>query len=335
MGIELDTYKKNRINELKSNFNSVVARLNALLTSNIRQVNSLRVSLSQKQKLIKTLINQYNSNIKSLTDNLNKNIQTINNFQPNQIVINKNKKALLIGLNYIGTSNELNGCINDINCIKDRIIKMGFNDNNITILTDNTSVKPTKQNILDAFTKLLFNSQAGDFLYFVYSGHGSYKKDMNGDETTGYDQMILPLDLNYIIDDELKSIIQNNLKKGVTLFAIFDSCFSGSVLDLRYQYLDSLNYDNYTENSKQLETNGDVIMISGCTDNQTSADAYINSKFNGAMTWSLLESIKQKPICSWRELIKNMRDNLKKNGFDQIPQLSSGNFENIDTQIFI
>jgi hypothetical protein len=30
-----------------------------------------------------------------------------------------------------------------------------------------------------------------------------------------------------------------------------------------------------------------------------------------------------------------MRDNLKNNGFDQIPQFSSGTFENIDTQIFI
>ena len=333
MGIELDTYKKNRIKELKSNFNSVVARLNALLTSNIRQVNSLRVSLSQKQKLINSLINQYNSNIKSLTDNLNKNIQTINGFQPNPIIFNRNRRALLIGINYIGTINQLNGCINDINCIKDRISQIGFND--ITILTDNTSVKPTKQNILDAFIKLLSNSQAGDFIYLAYSGHGSYKKDMTGDETTGYDQMILPLDLNYIIDDELKSIIQHNLKKGVTLFAIFDSCFSGSVLDLKYQYLDSLNYDNYTENSKQLETNGDVIMISGSTDNQTSTDAFINNKANGAMTWSLLESIKQKPICSWRELIKNMRDNLKKNGFDQIPQLSSGTIEDIDKKIFI
>jgi hypothetical protein len=125
------------------------------------------------------------------------------------------------------------------------------------------------------------------------------------------------------------------LKENVTLFALFDSCYSGSVLDLKYQYLDSLNYDNYTENDKQLETKGRVFMISGCTDKQTSTDAFINNKAGGAMTWSLLESIKQKPNCSWRELIKGMRDNLKTNGYDQIPQLSSGTIQNIDTQIFI
>ena len=116
---------------------------------------------------------------------------------------------------------------------------------------------------------------------------------------------------------------------------MFDSCFSGTMLDLRYQYMDSLNYDKYTENDKQAVTVGNVFMISGCTDNQTSADAVFNNKANGAMTWSLLESLKQKPNDSWRELVKNMRDLLKTSEFTQIPQFSSGSFVNIDTSVFI
>jgi hypothetical protein len=99
--------------------------------------------------------------------------------------------------------------------------------------------------------------------------------------------------------------------------------------------MDSLNYDNYTENSKDAITNGNVFMISGCTDEQTSADAVFNNKPNGAMTWSLLESLKQKPNNSWRELVKSMRDLLKTSHFDQIPQFSSGSFVNIDTPVFI
>ena len=116
---------------------------------------------------------------------------------------------------------------------------------------------------------------------------------------------------------------------------MFDSCFSGTMLDLRYQYMDSLNYDKYTENDKQAVTVGNVFMISGCTDEQTSADAIFNNKANGALTWSLLESLKQKPNDSWRELVKNMRDLLKTSGFTQIPQFSSGSFVNIDTPVFI
>jgi hypothetical protein len=113
---------------------------------------------------------------------------------------------------------------------------------------------------------------------------------------------------NVIIDDDLKSLIQSNLKEKVTLFALFDSCFSGSVLDLRYQYLDSLNYNNFTENNKVLETKGNVLMISGCSDYQTSSDTNINNKSTGAMTWTLLETLKQNPNCSWRDLVKKMRD---------------------------
>ena len=57
-------------------------------------------------------------------------------------------------------------------------------------------------------------------------------------------------------------------------------------------------------------------MISGCTDEQTSADAIINNKATGAMTWSLLEGLKQKPGCSWRELITPFRTQSAQRGKD-------------------
>jgi hypothetical protein len=333
MSSELAIYKQNRINELQNIYNSNVVRLNSALSNNIRNVQNSRQNNKVKQKQINNLIAQYNTNINNFKTILNSNVLSIQNFVPKTITINKNKKALLIGINYTGTDNELYGCINDVNCIKERISKNGFSD--INILTDLTSKKAIKENILYEFKNLLTSSQSGDLLFFLYSGHGSYDLDKNGDETTGYDQLIVPCDFNIIVDDELKTIIQQNLKPNVTLFAMFDSCFSGSVLDLKYQYMDSLNYDNFSENNKELETRGHVFMISGCSDYQTSADAVINNKPNGAMTWSLLEALKQKPNCSWRELVKYMRDLLKNSQYDQIPQFSSGTFENIDTPVFI
>ena len=118
-------------------------------------------------------------------------------------------------------------------------------------------------------------------------------------------------------------------------FPLFDCCFSGSILDLKYQYLDSLNYDNYTENNKATDTPGNVIMISGCTDKQTSADAFINNISQGAMTWSFIESINSNSKLSWKQLIQNMRKLLTNSRYTQIPQLSTGNAFNIDTAIFI
>jgi hypothetical protein len=286
-----------------------------------------------KAKQVNTVKNLLAAYISNLTKKYNTDCLTIQNFTPKQIKIDKAKKALLVGINYTGTSSELYGCINDVNCIKERISSKGFTS--INTITDLTTKKPTRGNILSEFKSLLINSQAGDLLFFLYSGHGSYDLDRNGDEADGYDELIVSSDSKGISDDELKTIIQQNLKQDVTLFAMFDSCFSGSVLDLRYQYMDSLNYDKYTENDKQAVTVGNVFMISGCTDEQTSADAVFNNKPNGAMTWSLLESLKQKPNDSWRELVKNMRDILKTSEFDQIPQFSSGSFVNIDSPVFI
>jgi hypothetical protein len=153
---------------------------------------------------------------------------------------------------------------------------------------------------------------------------------------TNCDQDIIGVDLTTISDDILKSTIVKNLKPNVTLIALVDCCYSGSVLDLRYQYMDSLNNDKYIENMNELETSGNVIMISGCTDMQTSADAYINNIDQGAMTWSFLKSLNDAANnITWRQLIVNMRKNLKDKNFIQIPQISSGNIMELDSKVFI
>ena len=55
------------------------------------------------------------------------------------------------------------------------------------------------------------NSKPGDLLFFHYSGHGSYILDKDGDEIDGCDEMIVSSDMYSITDDELKSIINDNL----------------------------------------------------------------------------------------------------------------------------
>lgn len=330
MASDLDMYKQNRISELSKIFTENTARLYNALAATIKTIQNSRNTAKVKQQQINNAVNAYYANVSVLKLNLNKSIISIRNFIPKKIVISRNKKALLVGINYKGTSNELYGCINDANSIKERISKNGFT--NINMLTDLTTKKPTRANILDGFKSLLINSQAGDLLFFLYSGHGSNILDKNGDEKDGYDEMIVSCDMQPVLDDELKSIIRQYLTSGATLFAMFDSCFSGSVLDLKYQYMDN---DKYNENPKDLDTQGNVFMISGCTDKQTSSDAIFNNKPNGAMTWSLLEAIKQKPSCNWRELVTNMRTLLKSSKFEQIPQFSCGKFENIDTPVFI
>ena len=334
MSDELTIFRQNRLTNLRQKYNADCARLYSNLANLVNSIQRARIAARNKQQLLNNAVNQYYKDINTLTTIFNQNKSAIEKYVPPQIIINGNKKALLIGINYTGTKDELYGCINDVASVKERITVNGFKD--INVLTDLTAKKATRVNILLEFKNLLVNSKEGDLLFFLYSGHGSYALDRNGDEKDGRDELIVSCDLQGILDDEFKSLIQTFLKPKVTLFAMFDSCFSGSVLDLKYQYLDSLNYEKYTENDKQLDTLGSVFMISGCTDNQTSADAFINNKASGALTWSLLESLKEKkPNCNWRELIKTMRDKLKTSTFEQTPQFSSGTFVSIDEPVFI
>ncbi|CCX33246.1 Similar to Metacaspase-1A; acc. no. B0XPP3 [Pyronema omphalodes CBS 100304] len=153
------------------------------------------------------------------------------------------RKALLIGINYFGQKGQLRGCINDVkNMSKFLHDRFQYKWDDMVILTDDQQhpkSQPTKQNILAAMHWLVKDAQPNDSLFFHYSGHGGQTKDLDGDEGDGYDETIYPLDFRYtghIVDDEMHRIMVQPLKPGVRLTAIFDSCHSGSVLDLPYLY---------------------------------------------------------------------------------------------------
>ena len=333
MSDPLTELKKTEIIRVTNIYNVNLNSIKNYYSSLINNISSGIYAASYKTLAINLLINNMNNSINTLKSKFHKDLADIENLTYDTIIPGKNKNAVVIGINYIGTQKQLKGCINDANSISSLLTSEGFT--NIKLLTDNTQDKPTKKNIINEFTTLLANANSGDVIFFFYSGHGSYTQDKNNEEFTGYDQMIVPIDLKCIVDDDLKRIINKNLKKNVTLIAMFDSCFSESVLDLKYQYLDSLNNNNFTENNNETDTTGNVIMISGCSDIQTSSDATINGKKQGALTWAFLETFKSKNNLTWKQLLEGMRDLLKSKNFTQIPQLSCGKFINIDTPVFI
>jgi hypothetical protein len=322
------------MDNLTKTYNNSINMLVNRFRQNINIINRYRLSRYVKANLIRLITINYNNNIKRVTDEYNIKKNRLIELISIMSASNKNKKAILIGINYINTQHQLYGCINDTINIKD-LLQNKFDYNIFNILTDNTNKKPNKFNIINELTNLLVNANNGDNLFFLYSGHGTYTIDLNNDETDGQDELIVPLDAtdtkSCILDDEINSIIMKNLKVGVNLFMLFDSCFSGTVADLKYNYLTSVSEetDFITINPTAQDTPSQVIMISGCRDEQTSADAYVNYFNNninaGAMTYSFLQTIHQLGVnISLKTLIENMRKILKDNGFSQIPQLSSG-----------
>lgn len=328
MSTILDKFKKNKISILINVFNSEVNRLNYNLSINIKNINNSRNS--NKTKMIQLLISNYNNSIKNLKNKLNIDIQNINIFTGNFPTTFKNKKALLIGINYLNTEYELSGCIADVERMKSFLETKGFN--NFEIMTDLTDVKPTRSNIFFKIINFINNSTDGDLLFIHFSGHGSYTYDTNNDEIDGNDELIVTSDLSYIMDDELKAIVKQYCKKNVSVIGLFDSCHSGTMMDLKYNY-DCTN-NNYSENIKDSECNGNILMISGCMDEQTSSEALINGSPQGALTTTFINVMNSNQNGSWKELLNNMCDSLRLNNFTQIPQLSTNAFFNIDGKVF-
>lgn len=273
------------------------------------------------------------------------------------------RTALLVGINYNNNPDAtLNGCYNDIvNVAQYLRLNLGYSTDAITLLTDGnrgasgvgtaSSVAPTRQNILAGMAALVAGMVAGDEAIFHFSGHGSLVRDTNGDEVTGLDSCLCPLDYNapasagggIITDDELRALLVNKVPRGARLYVILDCCHNGTGCDVRYKYEDySLllrppsagraaiwrTQQKAFTNGKYTETAGEVFMISGSRDEQTSADAYINNAFAGALTYAVFAILRANQATirtySWSSLLRDVRHFMRVNRYSQIPQIMTG-----------
>ena len=257
-------------------------------------------------------------------------------------------KAILIGINYTASAKDtqLNGCVNDaLNMYSILEKHYGFKDDNITLLLDGdfsvpdikpevikNALLPTKKNILSSLRKLMRDSKGCDSIWIHYSGHGGSIEDRNGDELDGMDEFLFPCDYekspgNIILDDQLYNIVNNAKCK---VFITMDCCHSGTVCDLTYSFSLQNNRITRRQERKKKMQNNQVYMLSGCRDDQTSADAgfMINGKerFEGAFTRGILECLQIRNYrISLFQLLVDLHSFFKTVGFDQRTVLSSSN----------
>ena len=85
---------------------------------------------------------------------------------------NGTKRAVMIGINYVGQDGELAGCHNDVLNMKDYLMDVHeFEDENIMVLMDDgVHTDPTMDNIMYAYRKIVQDSEPGDVVYLHYSG---------------------------------------------------------------------------------------------------------------------------------------------------------------------
>jgi hypothetical protein len=212
------------------------------------------------------------------------------------------KKALLIGINYLrDPNNQLYGCINDAIQIRNYLIDvLGYKEEDITLLRDDIPDSlPTGKRIITELIKLINDSYNCSELFFHFSGHGTNIADSNGDEIDGRDECLVPSDYrNGIITDDLLFEIIKGVK--CRLIILMDCCHSGSVLDLKHAFAYDYNKKDVTieQTSRKDIDNRNIIMFSGCRDNEYSMDSYFD-KYNmpmGVLSHSIIEIMRNNKV---------------------------------------
>lgn len=251
------------------------------------------------------------------------------------------KKALLIGINYNENTiegDELNGCVNDTNNLyKFLQQRCNFLKSDITTLKNSEA---TRYNIEEELMELVSFSHEnpGSEIWLSYSGHGSNMDSLKEEDLKC--EVICPSDYakNGVISDYWLLDIVQGFEKSTKLFVLMDCCNSGSNMNLPYRLKDSnVEVNDISYNKNEIDNLCNIIKISGCEDDQTSADYYERNanEFQGALTNAFLhfsgDVDKNNNI---HYFYHNILKYLSSRGFTQRPVLSFSKPELIHSKLF-
>lgn len=236
----------------------------------------------------------------------------------------------------MGTANDLRGCVNDINNEAKKykadypaaqILK--YFDSKVTTTFFMSEVRRVMAE-MDALARS--HGERG-FLYIKYSGHGT--QIPSASEPNGYNEALY-LHNGPLIDDNIY-VLQQETPDTIDVVAKFDSCFSGDIgsRDLahfvgcinygyrkaRFMPLDGVPVLHKPVNRLAKTDEGQRwIIYSGCGEEQTSADAYIDGQYQGAFTWADMKAYG--PGAAHERTISLDRERLFINHFQQVPEIS-------------
>ena len=170
---------------------------------------------------------------------------------------NNTKRALLIGVNYRGTPDELTGCEHDAHALSHTLRShLDYRESEIVVMTAEQEVVggaasnsdgagsphvPTRANIEAQLAALLRDARKDENLreiFVSFSGHGVSVKDNGEDEADGRDEAIVPQDYataGDIRDDQIAEWLRG-FPARCRVFMLVDACHSGTVGDLPFAY---------------------------------------------------------------------------------------------------
>lgn len=223
--------------------------------------------------------------------------------------------ALTIGLNFVdprhygGWDGELRACEADAEDMAAIADSQGFD---VTTLMTKAA---TRDRVRSEISRAANALEAGDIFMLSYSGHGGQLRDRDDDESDSRDETWCLYDAQQV-DDELYALLER-FEEGVRILVFSDSCHSGTVVKAayyhgtvrgrntvhsategKYRYMPTEQalrtyrhnkafYDRILANKDlrdaQERVRASVILISGCQDNQFSADGDLNGLFTAQL----------------------------------------------------
>ena len=154
------------------------------------------------------------------------------------------KRAFLVGISEYSPAAQSSDDIwsnihgtNDVELLSQTLKKQNINTKKLT------NRAATAQQIRKEIVHFISSCHSGDIVYLHFSCHGQPVEDLNGDETDGWDEALVPINAqkvyqekkytgeNHIIDDELNDYLRSlRTKVGTTgfVYVVIDACHAGS-----------------------------------------------------------------------------------------------------------
>lgn len=255
------------------------------------------------------------------------------------------KYALLVGINAYQQS-PLNGCVNDVLDLRERLIVHDFHPDNIRVLLDK---RATHNAIRERLQWLLTKNGV---LVFSFSGHGSNVRTRKANDVLEdyMTEVLCPWDYEDHWDAPLSDdVLANNfkqLKPDSRLTVILDACHSGTATravasatcvggrprylapprDINLRAIGVLPVKRLGLKAKPKTFDVDPtmrhVLLAACQSSETAADTMYGQRSNGAFTYSLLQAMKKLGAGhTWVDYMLETQGIIKADGFEQNPTL--------------
>ena len=259
------------------------------------------------------------------------------------------KRALMIGINDYEDIEitDLRGAVNDVLILRNLLVeKYNFETDNIKTLVDSQA---TRKNILMALDHLVQVSDSNDIVVVHFSGHGSHVEDVDGDESDGLDETIIPYDgtfsgENDIVDDEIRKIAMDMSRRVKNITFILDSCHSGTASrnslaiprifkrpEILARVFGSTGQQQLPDDSF-FSTNVNFVLFSGARASQIANEQYFQHEkdYYGTFTYYFVETLKErKDALTNAEVVEFVEEKVQKRINSQSPAVEGSGLNRI------